>query len=88
MICIFHSELKLCLKLDPDHKDCQPYHKKVRRIVNARSRIQEHLSKKDYSSCVEQADVILRTETDLIIYKQQASEHKCHCSVKVRSLLI
>ena len=92
-------ELQKCLRLHPDHPLCQPYHRRVATVKSchpsvvglatvkrALDKINQHEKAYEYDKCIQQTDIIMKTETDILLYRKKASRHKCHCYSKVRIL--
>ncbi|KAM0727026.1 DnaJ-like protein subfamily C member 3 [Formica fusca] len=57
------KEIRECLKLDPDHKECFPFYKKIRKIYklleDARTALEDT---KDYDACINSAERVLKQE--------------------------
>ena len=78
-----HSEVRECLKLDPDHKDCFPHYKKVKKLNKQMSMAQSFINDEKWDECVEKADQMLVTEPRIFSYVLRARGHRCHCYAKV-----
>lgn len=53
---LFNSrQIRECLKLDPEHKDCFPHYKKVKKVNKLMSQMNEAAKEKDYANCIEHA---------------------------------
>nr|ATU82884.1 secreted Fis1 TPR C containing protein [Pristhesancus plagipennis] len=72
-------EVRECLKLDPEHKDCFPHYKKVKKIDKYLSDAQEASDNKDYETCITSASKILKTETKVPMIKFAAHSKLCYC---------
>ncbi len=81
-VCSF-SEIRECLKLDPDHKECHPHYKKVKKLVKQMESVSNLIGESKWDECVEKADAMLKTEPKLFVYRHRAHGHKCHCHSKV-----
>ncbi|KAK6633205.1 hypothetical protein RUM44_003806 [Polyplax serrata] len=68
-----------CLKLDPEHKDCFPHYKKVKKIDKLMNQMNSAVGEKDYGNCIEFAKKILLAETSTKAIKFRAKEKLCHC---------
>lgn len=73
-------EIRECLKLDPDHKECFPFYKKIRKI----SKLLQDAEKasedtKDYEACVESARRVLTQEPDEQNVRFTAFHLLCKC---------
>ena len=72
------------MKLDPDHKDCFPHYKKVKKLVKQMQSAQTFINEQKWEECVGKADQMLKTENSLFEYRLRAFSHKCQCNAKVR----
>ncbi|KAJ9573511.1 hypothetical protein L9F63_009075, partial [Diploptera punctata] len=73
------KEVRECLKLDPEHKDCFPHYKIVKKVDKLLSDAQEYINKKDYEECIESAHKVLKVETQVKMIIFVAKEKLCHC---------
>ncbi|XP_056642902.1 dnaJ homolog subfamily C member 3 [Diorhabda sublineata] len=71
--------IRECLKLDPEHKDCFPYYKKIKKIEKFVTDAETSLENRDYAQCIESAHKVLKNEKDIqnIIY--EAKRLLCAC---------
>ncbi|XP_050455607.1 dnaJ homolog subfamily C member 3 [Cataglyphis hispanica] len=73
------KEIRECLKLDPDHKECFPFYKKIRKIYklleDARTALEDT---KDYDACIESAERVLKQELNENI-QFTAYHYLCKC---------
>ncbi|KAK7863089.1 hypothetical protein R5R35_011010 [Gryllus longicercus] len=72
-------EVRECLKLDPEHKDCFPHYKKVKKVDKQMHDVQNAINNKDWSACVDSASKILKTEPSVPMVRFHAKEKLCHC---------
>jgi DnaJ family protein C protein 3 len=77
------SQVKECLKLDPDHKECFPFYKKVKKLAKQLKEAQDLSNSEQYDDCVKKANKILETENKAYHYVLTAKSHRCHCLAKV-----
>lgn len=82
---ILFRQIRECLKLDPDHKECFPFYKKVKKLVKQIDATQEYQSQQMWEDCVNKANAMLKTEPDMYTYVQRARGYICHCEAKVRT---
>ncbi|XP_011145587.1 dnaJ homolog subfamily C member 3 isoform X2 [Harpegnathos saltator] len=78
------KEIRECLKLDPDHKECFPFYKKIRKI----SKLLQDAEKasedtKDYETCVESARRVLIQEPDEQNVRFTAFHLLCKCYIGI-----
>nr|CAH7761669.1 unnamed protein product [Callosobruchus chinensis] len=73
------KSIRECLKLDPEHKDCFPFYKKIKKVEKFIVDAEQALEVKDYAECVESANKILKNEKEVgnIIY--EAKRLLCSC---------
>ncbi|XP_033759838.1 dnaJ homolog subfamily C member 3-like [Pecten maximus] len=71
--------IRECLKLDPDHKECYPHYKKVKKLVKQLQSIQDMRNEKQYEDCIAKAHQILKTEPTVTLYIMKAKSFLCHC---------
>ncbi|KAL5004932.1 hypothetical protein ScPMuIL_018388 [Solemya velum] len=75
-------QIRECLKLDPDHKDCFAHYKKVKKLVKQMNSIQEMINEQRYMDCVEKAKQMRETESQKHFYILRTMSHRCHCLSK------
>lgn len=76
------KEIRECLKLDPEHKDCFPFYKKVKKVEKALSDANEFLENKEYDDCIQSTERALKHETELPMIIFNAKQLSCTCHVK------
>ncbi|XP_039296137.1 dnaJ homolog subfamily C member 3 [Nilaparvata lugens] len=72
-------EVRECLKLDPEHSDCFPHYKKVKKIEKFLTDCQTALENKEYSDCVDSANKVLKNEPDVAMIRYAALVQLCQC---------
>lgn len=72
-------EVRDCLKLDPEHKDCFPHYKKVKKVDKFWNDIQDAISSQDYDTCIDSAQKILKTETKVPMIQWLGHAKLCKC---------
>ncbi|CAL8390211.1 unnamed protein product [Gadus morhua 'NCC'] len=72
------TEVRECLKLDPDHKQCYAHYKKVKKlnkqIMSAESLIQDER----YEEAVSKYEAVMETEPNVPQFSHNAKERICH----------
>lgn len=76
------KETRECLKLDPEHKLCFPFYKKVKKIDKFMSDAEIYRENKSYDECISSAEKILKNEKDVPMIIFGANQFLCSCSVK------
>uniref|UniRef100_T1P8U1 TPR repeat protein n=1 Tax=Musca domestica TaxID=7370 RepID=T1P8U1_MUSDO len=76
------KEIRECLKFDPEHKDCFPFYKKLRKVEKGISNAEQYRDEKQYQDCIQSAESVLKHEKEeqMIIY--EAKRILCTCSVR------
>lgn len=74
------KSIRECLKLDPEHKDCFPLYKKIKKVEKLLTDAQNYLEAKSYEECVEAARKVTSVEKDvpMIIYEAKSLLCSCH----------
>lgn len=83
MFCFHFSQIRECLKLDPDDKKCQPHYKKVKKLVKQINAAQEAKVNGQYDECLNKAKQFMKTEPDEEFYQLKGQSFLCHCHAKV-----
>ena len=76
-------EIRECLKLDPDHKDCFTHYKKVKKLVKQMDSVRTFINEMRWDECIGKAEAMLNTESDVFAFRLKAKSHLCHCHAKV-----
>ena len=79
--------IRECLKLDPDHKECQKHYNKVRKLVKQLEVIRDGISQSRWNDCLEKAQEILKLSSDptssTFVYRAHSS--LCTCMSRGKS---
>ncbi|CAI9725631.1 dnaJ homolog subfamily C member 3-like [Octopus vulgaris] len=76
------SQIRECLKLDPDHKDCFQHYKKVKKLVKLINAAQEQANSQSYEECIQKANQILEMENKNQQFILKGKSFLCHCNSK------
>lgn len=76
------KEIRECLKLDPEHSDCFPFYKKIKKVEKSLSSAQEYLEEKAYEDCISAAERTLKHENEIPMILFSAKQLSCTCHVK------
>ncbi|CAG9862864.1 unnamed protein product [Phyllotreta striolata] len=71
--------IRECLKLDPEHKDCFPFYKKIKKIEKFLSEAEASIESKEYSQCIDYANKVLKNEADAQSIIYEAKRLLCSC---------
>lgn len=77
------SEIRECLKLDPDHKECFQLYKKIKKVNKLNSDSQELINNKQYEECTTAAKKILKEEKEVEEVQFLAYDKLCQCEVHI-----
>ncbi|XP_020283493.1 dnaJ homolog subfamily C member 3 [Pseudomyrmex gracilis] len=74
------KEIRECLKLDPDHKQCFPFYKKIRKIAKLLQDTETALEDtRDYDACIDSAQRVLTQEPKERNVRFLAFQFLCKC---------
>jgi len=76
------ADVRECLKLDPDHKECHPLYKKVKKIAKALNQAKEAQNSQDWQECIEAANRVLKNEPTADYMRFNAFDKLCSCTLK------
>lgn len=76
------KEIRECLKLDPEHKLCFPFYKRVKKIDKLVGEAEQHREDKNYNECIESAQKIIKNEKEANMIIFTGNQLLCSCSVK------
>lgn len=79
------SQIRECLKLNPDHKDCFPFYKRVKKLVKMRENLVEAAKNSDWMGCLEKGQQILKFEKSVNSIQLDVYRETCKCNREVRS---
>ncbi|XP_067668798.1 dnaJ homolog subfamily C member 3-like [Haliotis asinina] len=80
------TQIRECLKLDPDHKECFSHYKKVKKLVKQIESAQTYSNEEKFDDCIDKAKAMLKTEPNVHPYVLRAHSHLCHCHSKAGHL--
>jgi len=75
-------EIRECLKLDPEHKDCYPFYKTLKKVAKSISAAQEAQNSQDWDECVAQAKKVLKNEPTIQRVRFHGYDKLCHCQLQ------
>lgn len=76
------KEIRECLKLDPEHRDCFPFYKKIKKVEKALSDAQTSLEANSFAECIASAEKALKFEDEIPMIIFSANQLLCTCYVK------
>uniref|UniRef100_A0A914BUA5 J domain-containing protein n=1 Tax=Acrobeloides nanus TaxID=290746 RepID=A0A914BUA5_9BILA len=75
-------QIRECLKLNPDHKECFPFYKKVKKLAKLREDLNSAANKEDWLACLENGRKILKFEKDIENVQLDVFRVTCKCNLK------
>lgn len=79
------EELRECLRLDQDDKNCMRLYKVVKKLAKDITQAQESMEHSRYKDCIKHADSILKLEPSHPEYQNQAKLLLCQCHSRSNS---
>ncbi|KAL4631463.1 hypothetical protein GN956_G15508 [Arapaima gigas] len=76
------SQVRECLKLDQDDKDCFSHYKQVKKLSKQLDSAEELISEQRYQLAIEKYESVMKTEPNVPFYTNKAKERICHCLLK------
>lgn len=79
----FFSNIRECLKLNPDHKECFPYYKRVKKLAKLRENLYKIVEDKKWTECIKKGVEILKFENNIENVQLDVLALTCKCNLKV-----
>ncbi|XP_055634496.1 dnaJ homolog subfamily C member 3 [Toxorhynchites rutilus septentrionalis] len=76
------KEIRECLKLDPEHKDCFPFYKKIKKVDKIHSDAQLALEERRFADCTQYAEKLVKLEPNVPMIVYNGKQLLCSCLVK------
>ncbi|TMW49100.1 hypothetical protein DOY81_005834 [Sarcophaga bullata] len=76
------KEIRDCLKFDPEHKDCFPFYKKLRKVEKGLSGAEAARDEKQYQDCIASAETVLKHEKEETMVIYEAKRLLCTCYMR------
>ncbi|NXG18141.1 DNJC3 protein, partial [Grallaria varia] len=76
------SEVRECLKLDQDHKQCFALYKQVKKLSKQIESAEEFIREGRYEDAISKYESVMKIEPEVPIYTTRAKERICHCLSK------
>jgi len=73
------TQIRECLKLNPDHKQCFPHYKKLKKLVKVQQDLRKSIADNQWESCITLAADLLKIESKAHGIAQQADSAYCKC---------
>uniref|UniRef100_A0A669DL74 DnaJ homolog subfamily C member 3 n=1 Tax=Oreochromis niloticus TaxID=8128 RepID=A0A669DL74_ORENI len=72
------NEVRECLKLDPDHKQCYSHYKQVKKLNKQIQAAEEFIQEQRYEDAVSKYEAVMTTEPNVQHFLLLAKERICH----------
>ncbi|XP_040057108.1 dnaJ homolog subfamily C [Gasterosteus aculeatus] len=76
------NEVRECLKLDPDHKQCYSHYKQVKKLNKQIRSAEELIQEERYEDAVSKYEAVMKTEPNVPRLSLLAKERMCHALAK------
>uniref|UniRef100_A0A3P9JAX2 DnaJ homolog subfamily C member 3 n=1 Tax=Oryzias latipes TaxID=8090 RepID=A0A3P9JAX2_ORYLA len=76
------NEVRECLKLDPDHKQCYNHYKRVKKLNKQIQSAEELIQEQRYQDAVSKYEAVMKTEPNVQQFTLLARERICHALAK------
>ncbi|EYC38785.1 hypothetical protein Y032_0695g1597 [Ancylostoma ceylanicum] len=76
------SQIRECLKLNPDHKECFPFYKKVKKLAKMRESLNDAKQREDWMACLEKGQQILKYESKVLAIQMDTFRQLCKCNME------
>lgn len=76
------NEVRECLKLDPDHKQCYSHYKQVKKLNKQIQSAEELLKEQRYEEAVSKYEAVMKTEPNVHHFTLLAQQRICHALVQ------
>lgn len=80
---LFFSQVRECLKLNPDHKKCFPHYKNVKKLAKMFETLHGYVRDEQWMQCLEKAQQILKAESSVPAIQMDVLRLTCKCNWKV-----
>lgn len=78
------SEIRECLKLDQDDKECFAHYKQVKKLSKQMDSAEELISEQRYQEAIDKYESVMKTEPKNPFYTTKAKERICFSLVKIK----
>lgn len=76
------KEVRECLKLDPEHKECFPHYKKVKKVEKALSDARKYLEGEQFEDAIDASERVLTMESEIPMIIFSGKQILCSAHVK------
>lgn len=76
-------QVRECLKLDPEHKECFPHYKKVKKVAKLVNDLTTSANENNYEVCVAAAKKVAKADPTISELLYLAEDKLCHCHLQL-----
>ncbi|KAK9869615.1 hypothetical protein WA026_003361 [Henosepilachna vigintioctopunctata] len=73
------KNIRECLKLDPEHKECFPFYKKIKKVEKFLTEAETALENNEYTQCISHSEKVLKTEKEITNIIFEGKKLLCSC---------
>ena len=77
--CFIYREIRECLKLDPEHQNCFPFYKKIKKVAKFMEDAEAAADSNDLETCIDKANRVLKSESAIQNVRFTALRLLCKC---------
>jgi DnaJ family protein C protein 3 len=77
------AQIRECLHLNPEHKECFPFYKKIKKLLKLAQELEKAMQAERWMECLDKANSILKFERDVDRIQLDTYKQTCKCNVKV-----
>lgn len=77
------SQIRECLKLNPDHKECFPFYKKIKKLAKMRESVNDAILREDWMACLDKGQQVLKAERDVSSIQMDMYRRLCKCNMEL-----
>jgi len=74
-------EIRECLKLDPEHGECYPLYKTLKKVAKFAGAAQEAQNNQEWEECISAAQKVLKNEPKVQRVRFHGHDKLCHCKL-------
>lgn len=76
------KSIRECLKLDPEHKDCFPFYKRIKKVEKFLTEAESYKEEQNFAECISSAQKALNNEKEIQMIIYECKRLLCTCYTK------
>lgn len=76
-------QIRECLRLDPEHKECFPHYKKVKKVAKMVNELHTSSNERNFQECVTIGKKVLKADPNVPELMYIAEDKLCHCLLQL-----